>query len=148
MGGDGERLPLFAFGTLRRGEENHHLLAGRFERVLPARLPGYAVVGPLMIDRADGGTVPGELFFLRPDAYAAVMADCDELEEVASPPTPTDPYERRRVRVLTALGEHDAWAYVRPETGARCPVPGSPRAETSGHARAWCSRRAVIARAT
>ncbi|HEX6985467.1 MAG TPA: gamma-glutamylcyclotransferase family protein [Planctomycetaceae bacterium] len=114
-----DRLPLFAFGTLRRGQANHHYLAGRYERVVPARLPGYAVVGPLMIDRSAGSVVPGELFFLRPGTYDATLAACDELEGVTPRSSRYAEYERRRVRVLTDIGEFDAWAYVKPEAGYR-----------------------------
>src|SRR5690606_22778511 len=109
-----ERLPLFAFGTLRRGEPNHHYLAGRYERVLIARLQGYALVAPLMIDRSPGGNVVGELFLLRPGSYGATRADCDELEGITPRQSRYAIYERRRVRVLTAFDEFDAWAYVRP----------------------------------
>lgn len=114
-----ERLPLFAFGTLRRGEANHHYLAGRYDRILPARLPSYAIVGPLMIDRSEAGSVPGELFFLRPGSYDATMTECDELEGTIPGQTRYAVYERRRVRVLTDVGPHDAWAYVRPAAGYR-----------------------------
>ena len=114
-----ERLPLFAFGTLRRGEANHRYLAGRYERVLSARLPDYSPVGPLMIDRSPGGLVSGELFFLRPGVYEAALADCDELEGVAPRNLRHAIYERRRVRVLTDAGEHEAWAYVRPSSRER-----------------------------
>jgi gamma-glutamylcyclotransferase (GGCT)/AIG2-like uncharacterized protein YtfP len=114
-----ETLPLFAFGTLRRGEANHHYLAGRYERVLAARLQDYAVVGPLMIDRSPGSSVPGELFFLRPGSHAATMADCDELEGVTPRMSRYASYERRRVTVLTDHGEVIAWAYVRPEASYR-----------------------------
>lgn len=108
-------LPLFTFGTLRRGEANHHYLAGRYERVLVARLPDYAVVSPLMIDRSPGSCVPGELFFLCPGSYTAAMADCDELEGIRPRMSRYAIYERRRVTVLTDHGPMDAWAYVRPE---------------------------------
>lgn len=114
-----EPLPLFAFGTLRRGKPNHHHLAGRYERVITARLPGYAAVAPLMIDRSDGGAVAGELFFVRPGCYAATLADCDELEGVQPGQTKYAVYERRRVRVLTDIGPFDAWAYVRPSAEYR-----------------------------
>lgn len=113
------QLPLFAFGTLRRGEVNHFYLAGKFERALPARLPDYAAVGPLMIDRSVGGSVSGELFFLRPGAYEATITDCDELEGISPGQTKYAVYERRRVRVLTDVGPFDAWAYVRPAAGYR-----------------------------
>lgn len=114
-----DRLPLFAFGTLRRGEPNHGYLAGRFERVVAARLPGYAVVAPLMIDRSESGSVPGELFFLRHGGYDATMRDCDELEGIEPGQTKYAIYERRRVTVLTDVGRFDAWAYVRPGASYR-----------------------------
>ncbi|MGC1276269.1 MAG: gamma-glutamylcyclotransferase family protein [Planctomycetaceae bacterium] len=103
-----DRLPLFAFGTLRRGEPNHHYLAGRYDRVLFARLPDFATVGPLMIDRSPGASVPGEIFFPLPGCYDAVLADCDELEGVTPRQSRYAVYERRRVRVLTAIGEFEA----------------------------------------
>jgi len=114
-----DRLPLFAFGTLRLDRENHHYLAGRYDRVVPARLPGYAVVAPLMIDRSGDGAVQGELFFLRPGSYDAAIVDCDELEGISPNQTRYAIYERRRVRVLTDTGPHDAWAYVRPSSEYR-----------------------------
>ncbi|MBA3314063.1 MAG: gamma-glutamylcyclotransferase [Planctomycetota bacterium] len=114
-----DHLPLFAFGTLRRGHVNHHYLAGRYERVIAARLPDYAVVAPLMIDRSHGGSVPGELFFLRPGVYEAAMADCDELEGVTPRLSRYATYQRRRVTVLTDQGSFEAWAYVRPTTHYR-----------------------------
>jgi gamma-glutamylcyclotransferase (GGCT)/AIG2-like uncharacterized protein YtfP len=114
-----EVLPLFAFGTLRRGEPNHHYLAGRYERVLAARLPDYAIIAPLMIDRSPGSSVSGELFFLRPGSYAATMADCDELEGITPRLSRYAAYERRRVTVLTAHGSCAAWAYVRPSAAYR-----------------------------
>lgn len=114
-----ERLPLFAFGTLRRGEVNHHYLAGRYDRVLTATLPDYSVVAPLMIDRSTGGSVPGELFFLRPGSYESTLAGCDELEGVTPRQSRYAEYERKKVRVLTNVGTFEAWAYVRPETSYR-----------------------------
>lgn len=114
-----EQLPLFAFGTLRRGEPNHHFLAGRYERVLAASLPDYAIVAPLMIDRSPGGRVPGELFFLRPGCFAETLAGCDELEGVTPRLSRYEAYERRRVRVQTDLSTYEAWAYVRPANGDR-----------------------------
>jgi gamma-glutamylcyclotransferase (GGCT)/AIG2-like uncharacterized protein YtfP len=117
-----DRLPLFTFGTLRRGEVNHHHLAGRYERVLFARLLDYAIVAPLMIDRSPGSRVPGELFFLRSGSYAATMADCDELEGVTPRQSRYATYERKQVTVLTAHGSVQAWAYVRPSSNYRFAV--------------------------
>lgn len=108
-------LPLFAFGTLRTGQCNHHYLAGRFERSVPARLEGYTRVAELMIGRADGCVVDGELFFLDLSRYAETLAGCDELEEIPPGTLRGAEYQRKRVTVLTEGGPVDAWAYVTPE---------------------------------
>ena len=116
-----DRLPLFAFGTLRRGRVNHHCLDGRYARMVPARLPDYTNVSFLMVDKAPGSSVGGELFFLRPEVYTTTVAMCDRLEDIPPGTTRGVYYERRRVRVQTAEGDFDAWAYVRPEAEARAP---------------------------
>lgn len=110
-----EPLPLFVFGTLRRGECNHHYLAGRYARVLAARLFDYTLVAPLMIDRSPGASVAGELFFPLPGCYDAVLQNCDELEGVTPRLSRYAVYDRRQVRVSTGPGTFDAWAYVKPE---------------------------------
>jgi gamma-glutamylcyclotransferase (GGCT)/AIG2-like uncharacterized protein YtfP len=108
-------LPLFVFGTLRRGHCNHHYLAGRFERVLPAMLKDYQRVHPLMIVPQPGGTVDGELFFLPAANYEATLAGCDELEELPPGQLVGPDYQRKQVTVETAEGQLAAWAYVQPE---------------------------------
>ena len=109
-------LPLFVFGTLRRGECNHHYLAEAFDRVLAARLLGFARVTPLMIARQAGSAVDGELFFLTPASEAATLCDCDNLEELPPGRLIGHEYRRIAVRVQTDSGEFIAWAYARPET--------------------------------
>lgn len=109
-------LPLFVFGTLRRGECNHGYLAGRFDRVQPAWLPGFARVAPLMIAREAGSVVDGELFFLTPADYESTLSDCDQLEELPHNCLIGDEYRRIAVRVQAEVGETVAWAYVRPDT--------------------------------
>lgn len=108
-------LPLFVFGTLRRGECNHHYLADGFDRVLPARLPGFARVEPLMIARQAGAAVEGELFFLKPADYDVVLSGCDGLEELTPGCLIGHEYRRIAVRVQTDAGEFVAWAYARPD---------------------------------
>ncbi|QDT37303.1 gamma-glutamylcyclotransferase family protein [Stratiformator vulcanicus] len=108
------RLPLFVFGTLRRGESNHDRLKGRYDRVLPAILNDYERIDPLMIDAKPGGVVDGELFFLTTALYDVIMADCDELEELPPGEMRGEWYERRTVIVTTNEGSFEAWAYVRP----------------------------------
>lgn len=106
-----ERLPLFVFGTLRRGECNHHYLAGRYVECVPAVLPGYAVVDELMIAPRPGREVPGELFTLDPDRYVETLRGCDDLEEIPPGTLAGDWYRRAVVTVRTEEGEVRAWAY-------------------------------------
>lgn len=110
------QLPLFVFGTLRRGECNHGFLAGRFDRVQPARLLGFARVAPLMIAREASSFIDGELFFLTPANYEATLSGCDRLEELPSQSLIGDEYRRIAVRAQTEFGEVVAWAYARPDT--------------------------------
>lgn len=105
-------IPLFVFGTLRQGHENHHYLAGHFVRMIPARLMGFDRTGPIMIDRSPKSAVDGELYFLKPDEYAATMAGCDELEELFPGQLIGPDYQRLLVQVETAEGPYAAWAYV------------------------------------
>ena len=109
-------IPLFVFGTLRRGERNHHSLDGFYDRVLPAVLPGYGRVAPLMIARQTGAEVSGEVFFLTASRYEQTLAGCDALEEIPPGTLIGHEYERRLVRITTSDGPLDAWAYVRPNS--------------------------------
>ena len=108
-------FPLFVFGTLRRGECNHHYLAGAYDRVLSARLLGFARFEPLMIARQPGSTVDGELFFLTAATYSATLRECDRLEELTPGSLIGHEYRRIAVRVQTDSGEFIAWAYSRPD---------------------------------
>jgi gamma-glutamylcyclotransferase (GGCT)/AIG2-like uncharacterized protein YtfP len=107
-------LPLFVFGTLRRGECNHRYLDGFYDRMLPAVLPGYTRVARLMIDVCDGAEVIGELYFLTAARYEKTLAGCDQLEEIPPGTLIGHEYERRFVRVSTSEGDYNAWAYVQP----------------------------------
>ena len=107
------QLPLFVFGTLRRGECNHHYLAGAFDRMVPARLPGFARVEPLMIARKVDSVVDGELYFLTPATAARTLQGCDELEELPIGQLIGQEYRRVPVKTQTDNGDVIAWAYVR-----------------------------------
>lgn len=109
------KLPLFVFGTLRRGHRNHHYLDGFYQRVLPAWLDGYQRLHELMITESPGGVVDGELFHLTPAIYDQTMAGCDELEEIPPGQLVGHEYERKRVQVRTSEGVIEAWAYVQPQ---------------------------------
>ncbi|MBC7815576.1 MAG: gamma-glutamylcyclotransferase [Planctomycetaceae bacterium] len=108
-------LPLFVFGTLRRGECNHHYLAETYDSVITARLHGFARVEPLMIARQTGSAVDGELFFLTAATYSATLRECDSLEELPRSGLIGHEYRRIAVRVQTDSGEFIAWAYSCPD---------------------------------
>jgi gamma-glutamylcyclotransferase (GGCT)/AIG2-like uncharacterized protein YtfP len=112
------RYPLFVYGTLRRGEENHHYLEGHYLRMLPAELAGYARIHPIMIAPQADSRVVGELYFLNPDDYDATMAGCDELEELYPGQLTGRDYQRKLVTVTTTDGSFQAWAYVQTDTSA------------------------------
>lgn len=105
-------LPLFVFGTLRRGERNHHYLHGFYDRVVPAVLPGYARVAPLMIAPCPDREVVGELYELTESRAERTLRECDELEELIPGTLRGQEYERRRVQVRAGGIVVEAWAYV------------------------------------
>lgn len=110
------QLPLFAFGTLRRGKANHGILAGAFDRCLPATLRDFrravAPHGFPAIVRCPLARVEGELFFIRPDAYDEALRNCDLLEDLPPGQLIGRYYRRIEVTVETAEGEFVAWAYA------------------------------------
>ncbi len=110
------QLPLFAFGTLRRGHSNHHLLTGRFTQVSRAVLPGFGRVQALMIAPNPQQQVAGELFHIKPERYRQTMKQIDQLEGIPAGQLTGALYRRIRVQVSTDLGRQEAWAYVRPDT--------------------------------
>jgi gamma-glutamylcyclotransferase (GGCT)/AIG2-like uncharacterized protein YtfP len=111
-------LPFFVYGTLRPGEVNHRLLLhGRTRSEEPARLadtvlyegPGY----PYAVEQPGGGEVRGELVTALPQAYGALLAELDRLEEYA-PGDPRSLYvrvERNVVRDADGTAVR-AWVYV------------------------------------
>ncbi len=111
-------LPLFVFGTLRRGESNHHVLAGRYERWLPATLRDFkrttAAHGFPQVVRSPGDHVTGELFIIRLRDFAETLRRCDILEGIPPGKLVGAYYQRARVAVETAAGSVTAWAYIDP----------------------------------
>lgn len=104
-------LPLFVYGTLRRGESAEGEVAAAVVRRVPARTRGRllaigapypaAVLGP------DETTwVEGELLYLRPSTHAAVLDRVDAYENV--------PFLFRRLQVTVEAEGRDveAWAYT------------------------------------
>lgn len=117
-------LPLFVFGTLRRGEANHHYLAGNYERWLAATLADFRRTttdhGFPGIVPSPGDQVAGELFFIRPEHFAETLKRCDILEDIIPGQLIGPYYQRAQVVVETAQGNVTAWAYVDPQ--ARLPA--------------------------
>ncbi|WP_037684699.1 gamma-glutamylcyclotransferase family protein [Streptomyces durhamensis] len=128
----GTPLPFFVYGTLRPGEVNHDLfLRGRTTAEEPARLPGAALYDgpgyPYAVERPDG-EVRGELVTARTQAYTALLAALDRLEEYV-PDDPRNLYERVARNVIrTADGTPvRAWVYLAaPRVAARLRAEGKP----------------------
>lgn len=109
-------MPVFVYGTLRRGEKNYpRYLGGR----TVAELSG-TVAGELFFVSDGGypylapgeGRVHGEVMVLDPRHYAATLRALDELEEYDPRDEASSVYLRRRARVLLADGsDRLAWVY-------------------------------------
>lgn len=115
---------VFVYGTLKRGERNHGLVARLVRRVLPGYVEGFALYHlpagrgrpyayPAMVPGE--GRVRGEVLFLPPEALPLL----DELEDEGVE------YQRVRLEVQTEEGPLTAWAYLYLQglEGA-FPVPG------------------------
>jgi gamma-glutamylaminecyclotransferase len=81
-----EKTLLFIYGTLKRGQCNHHLIADQDFMGEVATEPRYRVIdlGPypgLIVDAARGLAVKGELWAVSPLCLAAL----DEFEGVSGP---------------------------------------------------------------
>jgi gamma-glutamylcyclotransferase (GGCT)/AIG2-like uncharacterized protein YtfP len=114
------QLPLFVFGTLRRGECNHDCLSGRYDRWLPATLCDFRRTqtshGFPGIVPSPGDAVAGELFFICPDVFADTLERCDHLEDIPPGQLVGRYYRREMVAVETSQGQVTAWAYVDPRS--------------------------------
>jgi gamma-glutamylcyclotransferase (GGCT)/AIG2-like uncharacterized protein YtfP len=111
------RRPFFVYGTLRRGQGNYRLLRGRTISEHEAVLPGHALHAaglPYVVPAGAGDLVVGELMFVRPSAYADVLATLDGLEGYR--PGRTSLYERIAARAQYRCGDEDraveAWVYL------------------------------------
>ncbi|MEU6380396.1 gamma-glutamylcyclotransferase family protein [Streptomyces sp. NPDC046909] len=118
------RLPFFVYGTLRPGEPNHDaFLRGRTSTEEPARLDGAALYDgpgyPYAVEAPGAGPVHGELVTALPDAYDALLAALDRLEDYA-PGDPRNLYERVRRDVARQPDGTlvPAWVYLAAPTVA------------------------------
>jgi len=107
---------VFVYGTLRPGQPNwDRLLAAGSERVESGCLPGVVLVDcghyPAAIERSGAARAAGEVVWIRPSVWPAVLAELDHLEGY----DPTDPVSLfvRVVRsVETADGTVECWVYL------------------------------------
>ncbi len=113
-----EHLPLFTFGTLRRGESNHHYLEGKYERCLAGTLRDFkkttAAHGFPAVSPSSGDCVTGELFFIHRVLVDQTMQNCDALEDIVPGGLIGPYYHRVQVEIETNIGKFTAWAYVDP----------------------------------
>ncbi|MFD1773430.1 gamma-glutamylcyclotransferase family protein [Paenibacillus rhizophilus] len=107
---------VFVYGTLRQGEENHHLLCNARPIALMAQSKGVLMDTrqgyPAMVQEGSG-VVAGELYEMPPE----VLARLDELEDYYGQGNPANEYERIRAVVTTDSGQQEAWVYVYLERG-------------------------------
>lgn len=91
---------VFVYGTLRRGEVNHHYLATAKFVAQWCTLPEYALfdLGPYPALIKGQQSIQGELYWIN----RHTLAELDELEDV--------PVEYRRERIETPFGL--AWVYL------------------------------------
>ncbi|MGH2752026.1 MAG: gamma-glutamylcyclotransferase family protein [Actinomycetota bacterium] len=104
----GDQLPLFVYGTLRRGERAAHLLAGAVRARALARARGARLALDLdypAVSFAGDQEVEGELVWLDPQRFDVIMALIDDYEGAP------DLFERVQVMVATDHGEVEAHAY-------------------------------------
>jgi gamma-glutamylcyclotransferase (GGCT)/AIG2-like uncharacterized protein YtfP len=75
-------LPLFVYGTLLSGQPAFHLIAHAVERFAPAKAPGLVMhnVGRYPIAVPGQGQIVGEVHWLYPERYVALLAELDEYE--------------------------------------------------------------------
>jgi gamma-glutamylcyclotransferase (GGCT)/AIG2-like uncharacterized protein YtfP len=77
-----DQLPLFVYGTLRRGQENYWLMRGNTVSEVPATIEQMALYSlrayPMMVE--GDSVVHGELITIHPRVYSRLLADLDQLE--------------------------------------------------------------------
>src|SRR5258706_16482561 len=107
-----EYLPIFVYGTLRPGQENYdRFVLGKTAREVAAMLPDHAmfVLDGYPCITADAnrgaviGAVIGDVLYLLPELFPAVLAALDQLEGYM-PGDASSPYLRVRRRVRQGEG--------------------------------------------
>ena len=110
-----EKLPVFVYGTLRRGFGNYYsFLKGTTEKEEPATMKGvmYSTGGFPAVIRGEG-IVQGELMYIDKKFYNYTLNRLDMLEGYNPHDEMTSMYFRREVSVVTKTGKQvKAWAYI------------------------------------
>lgn len=111
-----ERMPVFVYGTLRRGQKNYpRCLQGRTLEEIPATVRGelhYAADGGYPYLLPGAGTVAGELMVLDPSRYEETVRALDLLEEYDAKDEEHSVYLRRETAVALGDGRQvAAWTY-------------------------------------
>jgi gamma-glutamylcyclotransferase (GGCT)/AIG2-like uncharacterized protein YtfP len=104
------------YGTLRPGEPNwDRLLAGRADQVVTGHLAGVVLLDcghfPAALERPGAGGAFGDVVWIRPAAWSAVLVALDHLEGY-DPADPNRLYDRVVRSVETAHGPVDCWVYL------------------------------------
>lgn len=114
-----ERLPVFVYGTLRKGEGNYgRFLAGRTDTEYPALLSGHVLLadGLPFVVPMDGFMVRGDLMEVREEEWASTLRELDRLEGFRADRPDTSLYVRTRRTVVYGnedeQSEAEAWVYL------------------------------------
>lgn len=103
-------LPLFIYGTLRKGESAEDVIAADVVRRASARARARRLEidapYPAAFFSPDEGLLPGEVVWLKPSTYTATLDRIDQYENV--------PFLFRRIVVTVEVEGKDveAWAYT------------------------------------
>jgi gamma-glutamylcyclotransferase (GGCT)/AIG2-like uncharacterized protein YtfP len=106
-------LPLFVYGTLRRGFGNYNnYLRGKVADIVPGTIKGEMFdVGAFPAVVCGEYTVVGELMYIDLADYVDTMKNCDILEGY-NPDADFNMYERQIIEVNTEDGIKHAWVYI------------------------------------
>lgn len=91
-------LPIFVYGTLKRGGKKHHILCGNYRAVFTSEVSGclHDIGAFPMADIHSAGIIRGELYYMRPSCYVDVLHMLDVLEGV-NEEKPEEGFYRRYV---------------------------------------------------
>lgn len=108
------RLPVFTYGTFRKGQIRHRLLHGQYQAVTAAHVEGLILyAGPEYPVAVQGtGRVYGELYTLNTERYDAILTGMDHIEGCTARDS-SGLFSRVRCLAHLPAGESvEAWIYV------------------------------------